>query len=84
MLEFSGPGTDALTSPYATTLSPLTNGGYTTAPITASALQAAAAGVAGKQIEGMKITKTPLSSNRVPIFIYITPEGFISSVFNAY
>lgn len=53
-----GTGAEALTSPYAPTLNPLTNGAYAaaaaaaTAPLTASALQAAAAGVAGKQIEG--------------------------------
>ena len=52
-----GTSTEALTSPYAPTLNPLTNGAYAaaaaaTAPLTTSALQAAAAGVAGKQIEG--------------------------------
>lgn len=50
-----GPGGESLTSPYAPTLSPLTNGAAfatTASPLTTTALQAAAAGVAGKQVEG--------------------------------
>uniref|UniRef100_A0A1A9WZM9 RRM domain-containing protein n=1 Tax=Glossina brevipalpis TaxID=37001 RepID=A0A1A9WZM9_9MUSC len=68
------PGADALTSPYGpTTLNPLTNGAYPTAPLTAQTLQAVAAGVAGKQIEAFSSLVGPEGSN---LFIYHLPQEF--------
>lgn len=58
-------GHTSAADPYTTSLSGLTNGaayGAAAQPLTASAIQAAAAGVAGKQIEG-KYSLTLLGPN---------------------